>query len=163
MIEEKTNRRTFYLTVIYGLWGLISAALGIPAIIYLLFPPKADKQGDWVEAGDITQLKPKTPEELVFRRNRVDGWKTSSEKSTAWVVKTADNRVTAFAPECTHLACAYHWEDERNMFVCPCHGSTFSVDGKVLSGPAPRPLDQFAVKLEGTKILIGPLDKSNVA
>ena len=79
------TRRRFYLTFIYGLWGAISAALAAPALLYLFLPPKSRAESDWVEAGDVTGLQPKTPVELVFRKNRVDGWKVSSEKQTAWV------------------------------------------------------------------------------
>ena len=160
MSEEKLDRRAFHLTVIYGVWGLISAALAVPAAVYLLFP-KSSKEGEWVEAGDVSQLKPGEPEEMKFRRNRTDGWKVSSEKTTAWVVKTPDNQLVAFAPQCTHLGCAYHWDDGAKNFLCPCHTSTFSIDGKVLTGPAPRPLDRYAVKLDGSKVMIGPLEKAS--
>jgi menaquinol-cytochrome c reductase iron-sulfur subunit len=94
---------------------------------------------------------------MAFRRNRVDGWKVISEKSTAWVVKGANNQITAFGPQCTHLGCAYHWDDAKDQFLCPCHNSIFSVDGKVVSGPAPRPLDRYETKLNGNKLLLGNL------
>jgi len=96
-------------------------------------------------------------EELTYRRTRIDGWKVISEKSTAWVVKTAGNQVTAFGPQCTHLGCAYHWEDAKGEFLCPCHTSLFSIEGKVMSGPAPRPLDRYETKLNGSKLLLGKL------
>ena len=153
------NRRAFVLTFIYGLWGIITAALAVPAALYLLLPPRARKGDEWVQAGDTGQLQPGTPEELVFRRNRVDGWKVTSEKSTAWVVKTSDNNVIAFAPQCTHLGCAYHWDENHHYFLCPCHTSAFSLDGTVLTGPAPRPLDRYQVKVDGSKILIGPVQR----
>jgi len=89
----------------------------------------------------------------------VDGRKVTSEKSTAWVVKVADNQAVAFSPQCTHLGCAYHWDEGNKNFLCPCHTSTFDMEGKVLSGPAPRPLDRFQVRVEGTKLLIGDLQK----
>lgn len=145
--------------MIYGLWGVITSALTLPAAVYLLFPPKVKKATQWVDAGDLTQIQPKTPEEVVFRKNRVDGWKVTSEKSTAWVVKLADNQAVAFSPQCTHLGCAYHWDENNKNFLCPCHTSTFDIDGRVLSGPAPRPLDRFQVRVEGTKLLIGDLQK----
>jgi menaquinol-cytochrome c reductase iron-sulfur subunit len=63
--------------------------------------------------------------------------------------------VIAFAPQCTHLGCAYHWDEKANNFLCPCHTSTFSIDGKVLTGPAPRPLDRLVTKIDQGKILIG--------
>jgi menaquinol-cytochrome c reductase iron-sulfur subunit len=158
-IGEGTNRRGFHMAMIYGLWGVITSALTLPAAVYLLFPPKPQRSNNWVDAADLTQIQPKIPEEVVFRRNRVDGWKVNSEKSTAWVVKVADNQAIAFAPQCTHLGCAYHWDEANKNFLCPCHTSTFDIDGNVLSGPAPRALDRYQVKVEGTKLLIGELQK----
>jgi menaquinol-cytochrome c reductase iron-sulfur subunit len=157
--SDGISRRYLFVGAIYGLWALISAALGIPALIYLLFPPKARKAEEWVEVGDITRLVPNTPVEMTFRKNRVDGWKVTSEKSTAWVVKDASNRVTAFGPQCTHLGCAYHWDDAKSEFLCPCHNSLFRADGKVVSGPAPRPLDRYEIKVNGTRLLIGRLNQ----
>ena len=157
---ESTSRRNFYVVAIYGLWGAISAALGLPALVYLLFPPKAKKGQEWIEIGDISRIAPDSPVELTYRRTRVDGWKVTSEKSTAWVVKSADNKVTAFGPQCTHLGRAYHWDDAKDQFLCPCHTSLFGIDGKVISGPAPRPLDRYQTKVEGTKLLLGKLQES---
>jgi menaquinol-cytochrome c reductase iron-sulfur subunit len=77
-------------------------------------------------------------------------------KATAWVVKGPYNEVVAFTPQCTHLGCAYHWDDPSHTFMCPCHNSVFSIDGKVLSGPAPRPLDRYMTKIQGGRLDIGP-------
>jgi menaquinol-cytochrome c reductase iron-sulfur subunit len=154
---EGTSRRNFYVVAIYGLWAVISAALGLPALFYLLFPPKVKKVDEWIEVGDIGHLTPLSPVEMTFRRTRVDGWKVISEKSTAWVVKGPGNQVTAFGPQCTHLGCAYHWEESKGQFLCPCHTSLFSVEGKVAAGPAPRPLDRYQTRLNGSKLLLGKL------
>ncbi len=162
-MPAEDNRRTFFLTAIYGLWGLMTAALAVPAGIYLLFPPRARKAAEWVPAGDVDQLSPGSPTEVTFRHTRVDGWKLTSEKTTAWLVKGSDNNVVAFAPQCTHLGCAYHWDEANLNFLCPCHTSTFALDGKVLSGPAPRPLDRYRVKLDGSKVLIGSIQKTGTA
>jgi menaquinol-cytochrome c reductase iron-sulfur subunit len=153
------SRRRFYLAGIYGLWGAIGVALSVPAFIYLFFPPKAKRETEWVDAAALSQLPANTPEEVVFRRNRVDGWKITSEKATAWVVKSSSGEVVAFAPQCTHLGCAYHWDERNHNFLCPCHTSTFSLDGQVLSGPAPRPLDRYRVQVNGDRIQIGPVDR----
>src|SRR5579864_803294 len=117
------TRRRFYVAFIYGLWGAIAAALSIPAAIYLLLPPKLRKQSEWAEAGDVSKLEPRVPVEMAFRQNRVDGWKILSEKNTAWVVKFSDSQVVAYGPQCTHLGCAYHWDETRHDFLCPCHSS----------------------------------------
>ena|SRR5579864_9224277 len=155
MEQEITTRRTFYGAIINGLMALITAALALPALAYLFIKPNSQKKSQWVDAADLTQLPIGTPQEVTYRRTRVDGWRVMNEKTTAWVVKTADNQVVAFAPQCTHLACAYHWDDGKHEFVCPCHASTFSIDGKVTGGPAPRPLDRYATRIAGTQLLIG--------
>lgn len=152
-------RRRFYLTFIYGLWSSIAAALAAPALLYLFLPPKVRRESEWIEAGDITTLLPKIPVEMVFRKNRVDGWKISSEKQTAWVVKLPD-QIVAFGPQCTHLGCAYHWDEAKSEFICPCHNSVFAANGVVTSGPAPRPLDRYDVKIDGGKLLVGALHAS---
>ena len=158
---QTQTRRGFGYAVIYGLGALIGAALALPAAIYLLIPSKTKKQQAWVEAGDLGQLEAGTPEEMSFRRTHTDGWKIYSEKGTAWVVKSATGDIVAFSPICTHLGCAYHWDAIKSDFLCPCHGSEFALDGSVLSGPAPRPLDRFETKVENARLWLGPVHRSD--
>ncbi|MDE3165911.1 MAG: ubiquinol-cytochrome c reductase iron-sulfur subunit [Acidobacteriota bacterium] len=157
---ESPTRRRFHIGAINGMMAAISAALGLPALAYLFVPGKVRKQEEWVEAGDVSRLVAGVPVELTFRRNRIDGWKVINEKNTAWVVKSADNQVTAFGPQCTHLGCAYHWEAERNQFLCPCHTSLFAIDGRVTAGPAPRPLDRYQTRIDGTRLMLGRLEQA---
>jgi menaquinol-cytochrome c reductase iron-sulfur subunit len=157
MAEAVVTRRKFYVSMIYGLWSAISTALAIPAAVYLLVPPKLRKAPDWAEAGDVSQLEPQLPIEMVFRQSRVDGWKIESQKTSAWVVKLPDARIVAYGPQCTHLGCAYHWDETHDRFLCPCHTSVFGVDGAVISGPASRPLDRYETRVENGKLLLGPL------
>lgn len=162
-MTDGATRRGFFVAAIYGFFAAIAAALGIPALAYLLLPPKVRKEEEWVEVGDVGKLSINSPVELAFHRNRVDGWKVISEKSTAWVVKqTGDrgDRIVAFGPQCTHLGCAYHWEDGQNEFLCPCHNSVFSIEGKVVSGPAVRPLDRYETRIDGARLLLGRLRQS---
>ena len=161
-IAKGPDRRKFHVTLIYALWAVITGAISLPAAIYLLVPSKSKKSiGTWVEAGDIGRLQPNIPEEFVFRRNRIDGWKVISEKSTAWVIRQPNAKVVAFTPQCTHLGCAYSYDQQNKEFLCPCHTSTFSLDGKVLTGPAPRALDRYEVKIAGTKLLLGKVRKGD--
>ncbi|MGD0667995.1 MAG: ubiquinol-cytochrome c reductase iron-sulfur subunit [Bryobacteraceae bacterium] len=152
-----SSRRSFFEAVILGLGAVIGAGLGLPALAYLLAPPKSRQQGAWIEIGELDKFSAGAPIEVAFRRIRADAWKVVSEKDTAWVVKRADGGVTAFGPQCTHLGCAYHWDDGRQEFVCPCHSSLFRIDGSVISGPAPRPLDRYETKVEDGKLMLGRL------
>jgi menaquinol-cytochrome c reductase iron-sulfur subunit len=150
------TRRSFYSLLINLLGGLIAAVIAIPAAAYLLLKPKSSGSDEMLEIADLATLEVGRPKEVVYFRTRVDGWKSIKEKTTAWLVKDSAGTVVAFDPICTHLGCAYHWEDAQKKFLCPCHTSVFGLDGKVVSGPAPRPLDRFVTKIEGGKILISP-------
>lgn len=143
-----------------GMMGTISAALGLPALGYLFVPPSGKKQDSWIEAADLTKLMVNQPEQVIFNRVRRDGWKLVSEKTAAWVVKTGEQQVVAFSPVCTHLGCAVSWNAGDKTFACPCHTSSFSPDGKVVAGPAPRPLDRFDVRVDGIKVMLGEVKQS---
>lgn len=155
-VGQPTTRRTFYQRLIYILSSLMSAALALPALGYLFVPSRGRKDIGWVDAGSTTTIPPDEPQELVLQRQRVDGWKTITERATAWVVKSGED-IVAFAPHCTHLGCGYRWEKNKGHFLCPCHNSVFSLDGSVVSGPAPRSLDRFEVRVEGERLWLGPV------
>jgi menaquinol-cytochrome c reductase iron-sulfur subunit len=155
MLNQSHTRRSFYINAINLLGSLIAAALAIPAAAYLLIRPKGAEDSGLSEVADLDQLRIGKPQEVLYDRKRVDGWQKVTEKASTWLVRPDDHSVTAFNPACTHLACPYHWDAPANHFICPCHGSVFSIDGKVLAGPAPRPLDRYVVKVESGKILIG--------
>ena len=127
-VDVSPTRRAFYVGFINGVMGLIGFALAAPDAVICSFPPKPRKgQNGWTD--DLSAIPTGTPTEITFQRTRVDGWKVTNVKDTAWVVKNPNNDVVAFTPQCTHLACAYHWDDPSHTFVCPCHGSVFSIDG----------------------------------
>ena len=155
--SDGMHRRGFHQTVIYILNGLMGLALALPTLVYLLMPPKGRKESAYVDAGDISQLTVGIPVEMSFQQSRVDGWRALTEKKTAWVVKNADNSVVAYGPQCTHLGCAYHYEESTKKFICPCHTSYFSIQGAVLTGPAPRPLDRYVTKIENNRLMVGAL------
>jgi len=154
------TRRSWHLAAIYLLGGIIGLALAIPAILYLFIPPRQRSRSQWIDAGDVSQLTPGSPVEMSFQESRIDGWRVITEKKTAWVVKEANNQIVAFGPQCTHLGCAYHWDDSLKQFACPCHASFFSVQGQVLAGPAPRPLDRYVTRIENNRLQIGQLKPS---
>lgn len=54
----------------------------------------------------------------------------------------------ALYQRCPHLGCAVPFEEEENIFHCPCHGSLYNLEGEVTGGPAPRPMDLFPITIE---------------
>jgi cytochrome b6-f complex iron-sulfur subunit len=62
------------------------------------------------------------------------------------VAHTAQNTFTALTATCTHQVCTITGLSGSD-FVCPCHGSTFDTNGRVVAGPAPAPLHQYPAQL----------------
>lgn len=158
-MPELTGRRSLFVNAIVGAASLIAVGLGLPAFFYVAVPPRKTTESGWADAGDLSRLEPGTPREVKFSRLRVDGWKRESANAGAWMVRSSDGRLTAFSPQCTHLGCAYHWDKQAKVFACPCHGSRFAMDGRVLAGPAPRPLDRYQVKTIGARVWLGPVER----
>lgn len=57
---------------------------------------------------------------------------------------------------CTHLGCTFPWNSNERQFQCPCHGSRYDEEGRVLRGPAPLPLRLTSVTIDGDYIRISP-------
>ena len=62
--------------------------------------------------------------------------------------------VLALSDECTHQKCTVDYLPERQVIFCPCHSAQFSTTGAVLAGPAPRPLDRFAMTVQDGQIVV---------
>jgi cytochrome b6-f complex iron-sulfur subunit len=81
-----------------------------------------------------------------------DIWK---DKQKVWLVRT-ETGLYSLISICTHLGCTPSWFETDQQFKCPCHGSVFTKEGDVVSGPAPEPLYRAPIKLAANgKILTG--------
>jgi menaquinol-cytochrome c reductase iron-sulfur subunit len=159
MLLSPDSRRSLIVSAIGGAVSLIAAGLGVPALVYIGRTPGRIRASGWADAGDLSNLETGVPRQVTFSRLRIDGWKKENETAGAWMVKSSDGRLTAFSPLCTHLGCAYHWDPQARVFACPCHGSRFAMDGRVLGGPAPRPLDRYQVRVTGARVWLGPVEQ----
>ena len=56
-----------------------------------------------------------------------------------------DNGLYALVRNCTHMGCIPYLSDEEQIFRCPCHGSSFTLAGDVIKGPAPEPLYRASI------------------
>ena len=76
------------------------------------------------------------------------------DKKAVALVHNDQGQIKALSAVCTHLGCIVHFQSDRKVFHCNCHGSEFDMNGNVISGPAKLPLQPYKVDLKDDDILI---------
>lgn len=124
-----------------------SAVATLAAIFYPIFrfmvPPEV------VEAQQNSVLAGKTGE-VPVNSGRI--FKFGSKPGL--LVHTQAGDFKAFSASCTHLDCIVHYDPNSKQIVCACHNGAYDLTGKNVSGPPPRPLDEFTVKVTGDDITV---------
>ncbi len=95
---------------------------------------------------------------VALRRRDVpvgESLKTMVGNKPVIVIHHPNKGYIALSRVCTHLGCLVDYDRSLGRIICPCHGANFTVEGRVISGPAPRPLEKIPLKVQGDKILIG--------
>jgi menaquinol-cytochrome c reductase iron-sulfur subunit len=154
MNDQDVTRRNFMTRAVIGIFVFIGAVLAIPLGGFGILPVLKKKKPEWSDTGSFVDLVVNEPQERRFLEIVKSGWLEEKQERSLWLVKRPDGTVTAFAPNCPHLGCGYRWFADDRKFKCPCHGSVFDINGKVLAGPAPRPLDTLETQVENGKVYV---------
>lgn len=129
-------RRQFIFTWLGLAWVAFTAATvaALSTVLRFMFPN--------VLFEPKTAFKAGIPDD--YEEGKVDErWK---DKYGVWIVRSP-SEIYALSTICTHLGCTPNWLDGEQKFKCPCHGSGFYKNGINFEGPAPRPLERFAISL----------------
>ena len=153
---DKGPTRRFFLLSWFGSWftvawvafsaSMLAMVLGT---VRFLFPNVLSEPPTSFRAGEATG----------YEDNKVDD---KFKEQGAWVIRAKDERnrdiIYALSTTCTHLGCTPNWLESEKKFKCPCHGSGFKISGINFEGPAPRPLERYAIKKNDDGTLV--IDKS---
>ena len=141
MSENEITRRDF-LGLAWGAAATLVTLEMVMAGLRFLSPPKvAGEFGGQFNLGLPDRYPP--------------GSVTPVEAGRFYLVRLQDGGMLAVYRRCTHLGCAVPYDPSVGRFVCPCHGSEFTMEGDVLNAPAPRPLDLFELTVnEAGEILV---------
>ncbi len=150
--EQATNpsRRTFLIRSIAAIGGGITAAVGIPAAVFVTGSARAATTGeDWIRLGSASSVEPgAAPVLMKAVVSRRTGYLVEEQEVSVFVTTTDGVEFSVLSNICTHLGCRVRWVEDQSGFFCPCHNAVFGPDGGVLTGPPPRPLDKFEVMVE---------------
>ena len=96
-------------------------------------------------------MPPGVPVAVPFSMTNASGTTISD---SLWLLKNSDGSLTAYDPRCPHARCRVNWVGSESRFNCNCHGGEFALDGSVLAGPPPRPLDKLSVTSSGGMVTV---------
>lgn len=113
-----------------------------PVLKYLVPPPVPDLGQDEVVAAKVGDLKPDGSK--VFRFG----------SRPALLLLTPEGEYHAVSAVCTHLGCTVQYRSDLHEVWCACHNGTYSLDGRNISGPPPRPLEKFQVNIRSNEIIV---------
>ncbi len=157
MSRTKISRREFVGWVTAGVGAIVSAVVGLPGIAYIIGPSlRKQETGGWQPLGPLSQVETSTEPVLFTLSHLIEaGWKKTIKKEIVYVQQLPNGELLAHSNQCTHLSCIAHWEAEQQQFFCPCHDGVYDRIGNVVSGPPPRPLDRYQVKVENGQVWVG--------
>ena len=151
----KITRREFVSLMVAVLSSLTGTILGLPAIAYLISPALRVKQKEaWIPLGPLESYPVGEPKPFSFTRSQVNGWEKTVNSNGVFVVRLSETEVIVLSNICTHLACRVSWHPDIQHYVSPCHNGHFDMLGNVISGPPPRPLDEYTTKIVDSNLYI---------
>lgn len=139
--NDTTVSRRDFLKLAWGAVGALAVVEAGGIALAFFLPRVAEGEfGGVVTAGEVDEFPARSV--TPFNAGRF------------FLARLPDGGFMAIYRKCTHLGCAVPWDPVSGQFICPCHGATFTEDGTVTGGPAPRPLDIFPVIIEDNLVKV---------
>lgn len=142
-----------------GIITLIPAAAGL---FVWLDPLRRMRSGTTAGFTRITSLaalrSDGTPRKFTVYADRVDAWTRTpaTPVGAVYLRRTGDRSVEALQTICPHAGCFVDYRPDSRDFLCPCHNSTFSIDGAINDpkSPSPRPMDTLPLELREGEVWV---------
>ncbi len=141
--ESRAKSRRRFMQVVLGS-GIVASIVSFlyPALRYMIPPTTGELGSDTVVAGNAKELRPNSGK--IFKFGSKPGL----------LIRLRDGSYRAFSATCTHLNCNVQYRADMQRIWCACHNGMFDLNGRNVSGPPPRPLEDYAVHLRGEDIVV---------
>jgi Rieske Fe-S protein len=105
----------------------------------------------------VSQLKlPFSRDDISAEPNKAKTFKFG--RTMGIIVMTETGELKAMAATCTHLDCTVQHRPDLGIIWCACHNGRYDLDGNNLSGPPPRPLEQYVINEVDADIFVSKED-----
>ncbi len=137
------NSRRNILNYLLGAGTLATLGSIFYPVFRFMIPPKVvESSASSVVASKVAELKPN--EGKIFKFGSKPGI----------LIETQPGEYHAFSATCTHLDCTVQYRPDERLIWCACHNGRYDLTGKNISGPPPRPLEEFKVNVRGDEIIV---------
>lgn len=150
--RPELNRRKFLVRLSIALGSIGAALVAVPSAAFLLGLRKSPRI--WRTVGKLDDFKVGQTVNVAFEDPSPLPWAGVTAQTTAWLRRVSDQDFIAFSTICTHLGCPVRWLSSADLFMCPCHGGVFYSNGDVASGPPPKPLNRYPVRISNNEVQI---------
>ncbi len=146
------GRRQFMTLLTTGSIGVVALGALYPFVSY--FIPPSEGGGDGGVVAKDAQGNAVSASELLATHPARDRVLAQGPKGDPTYVVINDGAVAGYGLNavCTHLGCVVPWVAGEDLFKCPCHGSQYAANGKVVRGPAPASLGLVAASVDGDTV-----------
>ena len=139
---QRVSRRAFLQGLLKGGALALFSATVYPIVRYLAPPQGGESSVSSVVAAKVGELAANTAK--IFRFGNRPGM----------LINTPQGQLKAFSAVCTHLNCTVQYDDEASVIWCACHNGKYDLNGQVISGPPPRPLEAYQVNVRGDEVVV---------
>ncbi len=155
------SAKNMYVATGFGEWGMTSAMLSAEIISDMICGVKNEnaeifspQRGLSAAACELIKHGGRTVNSLVIKKLKApektaedlkcgEGAVVRYKGMDAAVYKDENGKIYAVSPNCTHLGCRLSFNSELKSWDCPCHGSRFDIEGKVIGNPALKNLERI--------------------
>jgi len=157
------GRRQFMNLLAFGTITGVAAGALYPVVRYFV-PPSSGAAGAGVTAKDKLGNDVNASDFLAAHKPGDRALAQGLKGDPTYIVVTEDNEIASYGLNavCTHLGCVVPWNASENKFICPCHGSQYNAQGKVVRGPAPESLHLVDARVsESGKVVFAPWEQED--
>ncbi len=159
---QSPERRGFFKEALSVIIGGIITVVPVAAGLTVFFDPlrrNKAKGGGAIRVASLTSLQSiGVPQKFPIIASRVDAWNKYPQTpiGAVYLMKTDAKTVKAFNVVCPHAGCFVDYNADRNAYLCPCHNSSFALDGSIRDpkSPSPRGMDELKVEVRNDEIFV---------
>lgn len=150
--DNQGERRGFIKFLCFVIGGIVSAVpfgAGIWAYINPLTREKGVDGDGFLKITTLDAIPDDgTPAKFSVIADKEDAWNKFKNISVGAIyLRKEAGKVKALHTVCPHLGCFIDYRSTKSDFFCPCHNSNFKLDGSIVSGVSPRPMDPLEIEI----------------